>query len=129
MEIHISGFPVFMKLGYFSKERLSGQEVLVSLSAEIIEFSPSETEDLSASVDYGRLISLTEAVLKDQEVRMIETAVFRLGQRMINEFPRISRLFVKVEKPILPDGMGKGARVSVSHLFRNSPGSACLPQN
>ena len=126
MKIHISEYPVFMKLGYYSRERLPGQEILVSLEADIGDsLNFAEKEELSASVDYGQLIRLTEETLRDKEIKLVETVVSLLGRRVIEQFPRIVGVNVRVEKPVLPDGMGKGAKVSVSHYFSRDGMNPC----
>ena len=117
MKIHISEFPVFMKLGYFSRERLTGQEILVSLEVTLEDTPFPGKEELSHSVDYGNLIRLVEETIKDKEVKLVETVVNMLGLSIMEHFALISEAFIKIEKPILPDGLGKGARVSVSHMF------------
>ena len=119
MEIHIQQYPVFMRLGYYSMERLMGQEVLVSLDVELGDFYLEHAdEDLGHSLDYGKIIAMIEEVLLNREIKLVETAVASLGNALMNKFDSIKLLRVLIEKPILPNGLGKGAKVSVSHTFK-----------
>lgn len=108
-----------MKLGYFSTERIMGQEVLVSLSAE---FNLAENEKigdhLERSVDYGIILNIIDETLRDREVKLIENAVETVAVAILKQCPRIESLCLTIEKPILPHGMSKGAKVSVSETFR-----------
>ncbi|MFK7826276.1 MAG: dihydroneopterin aldolase [Oligoflexales bacterium] len=118
MEIHIQQYPVFMRLGYYSMERLMGQEVLVSLDAELGDLFLEQTnDDLGYSLDYGKIIAMIEEVLLNREIKLVETAVASLGNALMNRFESIQLLRVLIEKPILPNGLGKGAKVSISHTF------------
>ena len=121
LEIHIQQYPVFMRLGYYSMERLMGQEVLVSLDAELGDrYLDHVDDDLGHSVDYGKIISMVEEVLLNREVKLVETAVTSLGNALMSRFESIQQLRVLIEKPILPNGLAKGAKVSVSHSFERS---------
>ncbi|NRA45176.1 MAG: dihydroneopterin aldolase [Oligoflexales bacterium] len=118
MEIHIQQYPVFMRLGYYSMERLMGQEVLVSVDAELGDlYLEHADDDLGNSIDYGKIIGMIEQVLLNREIKLVETAVASLGNAMMHRFESIQCLRVLIEKPILPNGLGKGAKVSVSHSF------------
>lgn len=118
MEIHIQQYPVFMKLGYYSMERLMGQEALVSIDAELGDLYLEESrDDLGYSIDYGKIIAMIEKVLLNKEIKLVETAVASLGNALMHRFDHILSLKVLIEKPILPNGLGKGAKVSVSHTF------------
>lgn len=114
----IVDYPVFMKLGVFLRERLTGQEALVTVKADLCS-SPEigYSDSLQSTVDYGAVIGLIDEVLRDQEVKLIETAVNDLGLAIMARFERIKNLKIIINKPILPDGVGKGAKVSVCGYF------------
>ena len=119
MKIHIQQYPVFMRLGYYSMERLMGQEVLVSLDVELGNlYLEHAFDDLAYSIDYGKIIGTIEEVLLNRELKLVETAVASLGNALMNKFDGIQNLQVLIEKPILPDGLAKGAKLSISHSFK-----------
>ena len=116
MKIHIEKYPVFMKLGYFVGERIRGQEVLVSLEVELKK-EKSFQDELELTTDYGKILEKVDLILRDKEMKLIETAVEKTGEDLLKHFPQINRLHVHIEKPLLPDGIGRGSRVSVSENF------------
>lgn len=121
MRIELIEYPVFVKIGCFKEERLHGQEVLVTLLANLASHvSPGLSDDIKRTVDYGSIISCIDRVLKDREFHLIETAVEMLGLSLLETFEGLSGLDVTIEKRILPQGIAKGARVRVHERFSRS---------
>ena len=124
MIIDIKRYPVFMKLGVFKEEQIMGQEVLVSLRAQIDCDNLSLIKDeLGRTLDYGKLISALDEILEDKAFKLVETAVDRVGTGLMQKFVQIHSLDIAIEKPLLPSGLGKGAKVSIEHSFHR--GLAC----
>ena len=113
--IKIQNYPVFVKVGYFANERLVGQNLLVSIEAKIQPLAERRGNDaLSDTVDYGALLVAIDEALLCKEIKLIETVAEVVEDALMRQFNRIASLEVTIEKPILPDNMGKGARVSVT---------------
>ncbi len=118
MLIILEKYPVFVKLGHFYRERLVGQEILVSLQVELSTEMVNRLEDnLEGTLDYGQLFLAIDRELRDQEIKLVETAVLRLGRRIMNDFPELISVQVQVEKRVLPRALNKGATVAVQHHF------------
>jgi dihydroneopterin aldolase len=118
MRIEVIEYPVFMKIGCFRHERLHGQEVLVTVFAELAKNkNPGLVDDLSTTVDYGDLIRMLDQVLKDREFKLIESAVNLVGNSFMSGFSTIVRLEVIIEKPVLPGSMAKSGRIRVRESF------------
>ncbi len=118
LRINIAKYPVFMKIGYYVGERIRGQEVLVSLTVELVKPSFDICDNLEKTTNYAEILEKVDATLRDKEMKLIETAVENLGQALLEAFPQIANVNLTIEKPILPDGIGRGARVSVSCDFK-----------
>ncbi len=107
-----------MRLGYFPKERIMGQEVFVSIDVSIKPRQNEPIDDvLENTVDYGKILEIIDKTLKDQEMKLIETVVQKVANGLLFYFAKISAIEVTVEKPILPNGISKGAKVSVTETF------------
>jgi dihydroneopterin aldolase len=118
MLITIERYPVFIKLGHFPRERILGQEVFVSLEVELAPHLAAVMQDnLDETVDYAMLLATIDRELARQEIKLVETAVIRVGNALLALSPLIVAVEVRLEKPVLPEGMNKGARVSVAHRF------------
>lgn len=119
MQIIIKQYPVFMKLGVFKEERIMGQEVLVSIKVHVeMEHLSAMKDDLSKTLDYGKLIAALDEFLEDKQFKLVETALETVGQGLLKTFSQISQLEVHIEKPLLPRGLGKGSKVSIAHSFK-----------
>lgn len=127
MRIHIARYPVFMKLGYFLGERIRGQEVLVTLSVDLVPVPEGIRDDLEKTADYGAILKCVDQTLGDREMKLIESAVENVGEVLLREFAKIRSVDVCIEKPIIPNGLAKGAQVSVSGSFHREE-SSC-PKN
>lgn len=107
-----------MRLGYFPKERIMGQEVFVSVDLSIKSLQNKYIhDDLDNTVDYGKILEVIDKILKDQEMKLIETVVEKVATGLLSYFSKISEIEVNVEKPILPNGISKGAKVSITETF------------
>ncbi|MFK7872231.1 MAG: dihydroneopterin aldolase [Oligoflexales bacterium] len=113
--LEIERYPIFVRIGHYAQERLQGQEVLVSIVAELPTLP--EHIELEDTVDYSHIFALMDDLLKDQDVYLLETAVNRLGVGLCAAFSMLKHLRVTIEKPVLPDGLNRGARVSISEVF------------
>ena len=116
MNLQIQNYPVFVRIGHFPQERLQGQNILISLDIELPPLP--ESVDLDATVDYCHIFSLINDLLKDQEIYLLETAVNRLGRGLLSRFSQLKKVCVTIEKPILPEGVNRGARICLSETFQ-----------
>ncbi|MEI8026528.1 MAG: dihydroneopterin aldolase [Pseudomonadota bacterium] len=124
MHIEIIEYPVFMRIGCFREERLHGQEVLVTVFAEIrMESEIALGDDLRKTLDYGDIIRTLDTALKDREFKLIESAVIAVGQSLMGQFLQVEKLDVTIEKPVLPGGMAKGGRIRIHETFLSGGGS------
>ena len=120
-QLDIDSYPVFVRLGYFEAERLAGQEVLVTICAKVAIEGSFVPESLEAIVDYGAVMETVDVVLRGKSIKLIETAVHRVGTQILDGFPPVRWCRVTIHKPILPRGIAKGARVSVTATFTRDP--------
>lgn len=120
MRIEIIEYPVFVRMGCFREERLHGQEVLVTVFAELAQDPELDlNDDLKKTVDYGDIIRTLDWVLKDREFKLIESAVKALGTALLDQFAGVKLWDVTIEKPVLPGGMAKGGRIRIHDSFTN----------
>jgi len=118
MKINILRYPVFMRLGYYVGERIRGQEVLVSLLVDLLKPEKGIGDDLENTTNYAHILEVIDLTLADKEMKLVETAVEKTGAALLEHFTQISRVHVTIEKPILPDGIGKSAQISISSEFQ-----------
>ena len=92
MTIHIEGLMLDTIIGILDFERTSKQKVVVE--TKINYFYAKEQ-----FIDYSIVINLIETLLKDREYKLIEDALDDIGERLLESFPQIVSLFLKISKP------------------------------
>lgn len=116
MIIAIEKYPVFVKLGVFDSEQLYGQEILVDLKLQL-QHGTNINDQKPPTVDYGEVLRQVDQILKSTPFKLIESMLQALGHHFKDQFPQLSQAEFSVHKPILPNGIDKGAKVSISETF------------
>ncbi|MEZ4742594.1 MAG: dihydroneopterin aldolase [Bdellovibrionota bacterium] len=117
--LEIKDFPVYVKIGVFPEERLGGQDLNLCLRAEL-DYDVWDLSDdcpLPDVVDYSQVIASIEKSLAGQNIELLEVAVKIVGNMLMDKFSRICSLNIKLEKPVIPNGLSKGAAISISQNF------------
>lgn len=118
MMIKISRYPVFIHIGCSAAERLPGQDVYISLKATLSGYVEGQLEDdVTATVDYAKMMATIDATLGGKEIKLVETVLERASLALMQAFPRIETLTLKVEKPVIPGNVNKGARIECQHTY------------
>jgi dihydroneopterin aldolase len=125
VRIHIQNYPVFLRVGYFPEERVRPQEVLISLKIDLPLKQGWDHDSLANTVDYGQVICALDTWLTGQEIPLLESVCCQTGRNLLAAFPGIARLWVKVQKPVIPGGLNKGAQISVAQAFHNPIHFSC----
>lgn len=115
--IQIFDYPVYMKIGFFEEEQLSGQEVLVSIKLHL-DKSFNHFDDLGDTLDYGEVLEKIDETLSGKSMKLVETAVNHLGITLIKDFSVVKKVRVTIAKLKIPGSINKGARIEVSDKFR-----------
>lgn len=113
LTIEIEDYPVFVRIGWYESERKQGQEVLVSLKAQLSDVTSADS--LNETTDYSDILAAIDRVLLDREINLIETAVQTVADTVLENFSKIHAMQVTIEKQILPGSIAKGGRVKVSY--------------
>ncbi len=116
MLLLVTNYPVYVKIGCFSSERIIGQEILVSLEVTLPD--SISCDDIEYTLDYGTLLKKVDVILLDKNIKLLETTVIFLGENLLKLFPQIISVHVTIEKPIVPFGITKGANIKCSQIFR-----------
>lgn len=118
MDIKINNYPVHVKLGYFDSERVLGQSILVSLILNLGKNHKGlNDEGTYPVIDYGKVFSLIDETLANQEIFFVETAILIMGNNIMEKWPFLVSAHVSIEKPIIPGGINKNSQVVLSHTF------------
>lgn len=100
-KIRIRNLTVFAKHGVFPEERVLGQKFLISAELYLDTRVAGRQDDLTQSVDYGRVCSFLCEQMQ-QTFQLIEAAAEHLAEGILREFPLVRRVDLELEKPWAP---------------------------
>lgn len=110
--ISLTDVPVALMLGVPDIERAALQEVLVSVALTMDAPPAPARDDLSATIDYDRIIRFLQYDLPaDGPIHLIETVADRIGAYLFGLSARVEAIAVTVKKPSV---LAAPAMVSVS---------------
>ncbi|MBM6868320.1 dihydroneopterin aldolase [Collinsella tanakaei] len=104
-KIHIDGLEVFANHGVYPEERALGQKFVVSLTLYTSLREAGRTDDLRASIDYGKVCHDVDAFLREHVFKLIEAAAEGLADDLLARYGALLGVRVRLEKPWAPVGL------------------------
>lgn len=104
-KIHIDGLEVFANHGVYAEERTLGQKFVISLTLYTSLREAGRTDDLRASVDYGKVCHDVDDYLRDHTFKLIEAAAEGVAARLLSRYDALLGVRVRIEKPWAPIGL------------------------
>jgi dihydroneopterin aldolase len=115
MKIALEGIKLKAFHGVYPEERKRGTQFVVDIHVDVQNDSAGQSDDLSHTVDYQSIYELTLEIM-NQPVNLLETLVQKIGKEIMNRYPPIDAVKVKVSKE-KPLGMELCDRTSVEASF------------
>ena len=116
-KIHIDGLEVFANHGVYAEENELGQKFVVSATLYADLRRAGETDDLTASIDYGAVAHAIDEYLRAHTFKLIEAAAEGLAGMLLHDYPALFGVRVKIEKPWAPIGLPlKGVAVEIERM-------------
>lgn len=97
----VKGLRCEARVGVTDEERSAPQVIVVSLDVSTDLSAAGSSDDLEDTIDYAGLISSVDAVVREGEVKLLET----IAQRIVEEISEIKEAIgvtVEVSKEIVP---------------------------
>lgn len=104
------------RIGVFDWEREQAQQLWVDLELAIDATAAAERDDVTATVDYGRLVTVVRQYAQDKTFRLLETLAEELASLILEQF-ETAAVTVRVKKRALP-----GVDYAAVELTRRAPG-------
>ncbi|MBT2688740.1 dihydroneopterin aldolase [Bacillus sp. ISL-47] len=101
-KIYVSQMEFYGYHGVFPEETRLGQRFVVDLIVETDLKKAGETDDLDDSINYGELYTVCKEVVEGKPYKLVEAVAEKLAGDLLERFPPISQLTVKVIKPDPP---------------------------
>lgn len=104
-KIKIENLEVFANHGVFPEENRLGQKFLVSAVLYTDTRKAGQTDDLSASIDYGEICRFFDSHMKKQTYQLLERAAETLAEELLLKTPNLRKVKLEIKKPWAPIGL------------------------
>lgn len=100
--------------GVLEAEKTLGQRFFVDIELTVDAPEALETDRVEDTVHYGEAFKLVESIVTGGRFGLIEALAYRIGIKLLADFPKIRVAEVTVRKPAVPiEGILDGASVTV----------------
>lgn len=97
-KLTLKGLSYHAKHGYYKEERVEGNDFEVDLIFYADLAEAGKLDDLNKTIDYQEAEELVRTIMEGPSVKLIETLCHSIGERLIENFDKVSKLEVKVRK-------------------------------
>jgi dihydroneopterin aldolase len=121
--ILLEGMTFHGRHGTLPAERELGQPFVVSIEMRLDLRPAGTSDDLTKSVDYGEVHRLARSIVEGDPVDLIETLAERICAAVLENYPVVEAVKVRVAKPhVRLDGtVLAGSAVEISRYAATSP--------
>jgi dihydroneopterin aldolase len=84
--------------GYHDFERVVGNLFEIDLEFEIELAMAGESDNLDHTLDYSKACAVVEDVMNSEPVLLIETLLAQIGDQLMEHYPEVQKLDVKLRK-------------------------------
>lgn len=100
--IKITNLEVFCHHGVYKEENVLGQKFLVSMKLYADLAAAAREDDLTKSVNYGKLCHFVKEEMEETTYKLIETLTGKIAEKVLLKFPVIEKVRVEIKKPWAP---------------------------
>jgi len=101
--IRVVDLQVFAHIGVPDEERVTAQQLLVSLEMAVASFAPAaKADDVALTVNYYEVAERVKQLAAERPRKLLETLAEELATDLLSRFS-IQRLKIEIKKFILPD--------------------------
>jgi dUTP pyrophosphatase len=111
--IELRGLTWYGYHGAFAEEQRLGQRFVVDLRLTLDLAPAGRTDELSRTVDYGKVVDAARAIVEGPPFKLIEALAERIATAILEDFPLVDRVEVRVAKPSAPVAAAPSGLVAV----------------
>jgi dihydroneopterin aldolase len=101
-KIFVQGLRLHAFHGHFAHERKHGQMFEIDLDLVVDLAAAAARDDLKTTVDYGKVVAATREVFCGAPRILVEAAAFDIASALLERFPRVESVSVRVGKVAPP---------------------------
>ena len=114
MKIIITNYKAKTILGIYPEEQLKPRDILISLIITFNGNKAATSDDIVNTIDYDQIGLLIEQLTVAKKYALIEALVSVMGNNLLEKFPLIKQVTVKLAKPQI---LQQAELVSVEEVF------------
>ena len=99
--IRLTNMIFYAHHGYYEAERELGQKFEVDIELEYDLSQAAQEDDLTKTVDYTEVYTITRNIFENYKFKLIETAAERIAEKIL-QLPGVPAVRVVVRKPHAP---------------------------
>ena len=103
--IHITGLEIYARHGVYNEENEKGQTFIISAELGADFEAAAGGDDLEKSTDYGAVCHFLTKYLQEHTYKLIETCAVSAAEAVLDEFPLLESVKLRVDKPFAPIGL------------------------
>lgn len=88
--------------GVLPEENRLGQPFLVTMEIFLDLAKAGKSDDLSQTLDYGKVAEITRNLVEGPPVKLLEHLAHKLIETLFSEFPEIRQIHLSIDKPAPP---------------------------
>ncbi|MBS7359959.1 MAG: dihydroneopterin aldolase [Oscillospiraceae bacterium] len=101
-KIIVKGLRLKAYHGVNPEEKINGQMFELDITAELNFDKSTETDELSDTVSYSKIIKTVRAVFTEGSYNLIEYVAKKVAMAVMTEYPQIDKVTVLLKKPEAP---------------------------
>lgn len=102
MKISLNEMVFYGYHGVHAEERSLGQRFIVTAKLYTYEERDRFIEHLDQTVDYTQVYTRIKEIFETQQFQLLESCANRIADALLQDFPLLRRLKIKIEKPSVP---------------------------
>lgn len=118
--IELTGLTFYGYHGAFAEEQRLGQRFVVAVRLGLDLAEAGQTDDLTRTVDYGKVVERVRTIVEGPPFRLIEALAETIAAALLAEYERIQEVRVRVEKPSAPVAAAPSGLVAVEICRRRT---------
>ena len=111
--IELTGLTFYGYHGAFAEEQRLGQRFVVDIRLGLDLAEAGRTDDLTRTVDYGKVIEGVRAIVEGPPYSLIEALAETIASAILADYERVEEIQVRVEKPSAPVAAAPSGLVAV----------------
>jgi dihydroneopterin aldolase len=115
--IKVENIPCYTKIGVADNEREIGQTLIIDLQAYMDLRQAGNVDELESTISYVEFSKSVQNTTQKRDYKLIENLASCVAEDLLQNFPKVQAVRVRVSKPHIPNVEFKGSASAT--IFRS----------